>query len=357
METMNDYQISTYHGVAAYPGLRLLAILLLGWMVATPVQAYQVQVGATPVAADSATDTAQASLPLSVTYRPLSDNPKIGDEFLVAVDIQLNQDAELQPVTYENQLGDWDVIKVEKGDIECQGDTCQRIDRLTLTSYLPGQIEIPSLPFRFKTKDKQGEFRPLPMTIKVDGLAPAKDDAPGQIRGLKSPRGMISWWWVSGFVLLGGLLLAGVWWWLHRKGLIKSLVKSEPMIPPEVVARQRLQVLKNQKLLEQGEDKAYYIQLTDVLRRYLEARFEINAVDRTTHELAKSLKQTDCQRTDRLRLIELLEYSDLVKFAKAGADDRDADQHWQLVWDFIEKTTPQDEDKAEIASAQKNEAD
>ncbi len=306
-----------------------------------PVWAVRVEAGRSQAAATpDATATTSAPMPLSVVYHPVTKNPKIGEPFVVQVVMTLMADVQLAPIKYQGQLGDWEVLRVNTGTVQPEGRLGRRVDELTLMTYLPGSVELPALPFGFEQDGRKGEYRPLPLTIKVDGLPMKKGDQPGKLRGLKPVLAMISWW-VVGLIALGVLLLAaGLWWWLKRQGLIPERPSGPPPLPPEEMARQRLLQLQQSALAAQRQDKLYYSQLTDILRRYLEGRYHINAVDRTTHELSRELKQTSCPRLASVKVMELLAFSDLVKFAKAAAEAKDLTDHWQWVWDFVQSTTP-----------------
>jgi len=314
----------------------LIGLLLTG-ILGSAALAVKVEVGqATPTAVPTTT-----ALPISVQYQPVSETPKFGDSFILQVEISLDKQVVLEPIVYKDQLGDWEVLQVNKGQVECDQNGCKRIDRLTLTTFNIGQVEVPSIPFVFSSKGKKGEYRPLPITIKVDGLPPKSGDEPGKLRGLSRQEGMISWMMV-GLIAAGVLALAAaLWWWLKRKGIISLKAESKPVIPPEVMAKERLEKIKSEDVFHQQGEKQYYSELTDILRRYLEGRYTINALDRTTHELAKALRQTTCPRAEIVKITELLEFSDLVKFAKAGADEKSVVTHWKVVWDFVEMSTPQ----------------
>ncbi|MBU1147797.1 MAG: hypothetical protein KKD11_05530 [Candidatus Omnitrophica bacterium] len=91
---------------------------------------------------------------------------------------------------------------------------------------------------------------------------------------------------------------------------------ASPPRPPEEIALEALKALLEMKLIEQGLIKEYYIRLSDIIRNYIEARFNIFALDRTTWELYQEMrvKKIERKRTDQIR--DFLEDCDLVKFAK-----------------------------------------
>ncbi len=61
----------------------------------------------------------------------------------------------------------------------------------------------------------------------------------------------------------------------------------------------------------------FYVLVTDVARRYVRARFQVEAPGRTTREIAKALEAiTSLSEDQKKSLAGLLARADLVKFAK-----------------------------------------
>jgi hypothetical protein len=95
---------------------------------------------------------------------------------------------------------------------------------------------------------------------------------------------------------------------------------SEPEITPYEAALARIRALSEEEALEAPERvKPFYVELSDLLRTYLEDRLGIPALERTTRELMHEMEE----RTVRYRLPgpapdrikEILTLADLVKFA------------------------------------------
>jgi hypothetical protein len=135
---------------------------------------------------------------------------------------------------------------------------------------------------------------------------------------------------------------------LWRKYLRKKAGTEEaprvPLRPPEEVAREALEALRNSPLPMEGKIKEYYSEVADTIRIYLGRRYSINAIDMTSFELLVAMGDMDPRKRppdDIFHDIEtLLEESDLVKFAKfIPARDR-----WDIViddaLDIVDRTTP-----------------
>ena len=79
------------------------------------------------------------------------------------------------------------------------------------------------------------------------------------------------------------------------KKLIAGRRKLQPSANPDAMSADEkafslLDKLTRENLLKQGLYKEYYSRLSDILREYLEERFEYSAMDRTTQEISRALK-------------------------------------------------------------------
>lgn len=95
--------------------------------------------------------------------------------------------------------------------------------------------------------------------------------------------------------------------------------EQEPKVKilPHITALKRLEQLETDQLWQKGAFKAYHIELSDIVRQYLENRFDIQVLESTTDEVKHMLKQVPMNPGTRKEIIASLRISDLVKFAKA----------------------------------------
>ena len=125
------------------------------------------------------------------------------------------------------------------------------------------------------------------------------------------------WWWIIPILLLLAIILYVVF----RKKKKKEVVKV--YIAPIQEALQRLKELDEKQLLQQNKIKAYYTELTDIVRTYIEKDISIPALESTTNELIETI--IDFNESSNLgisketiqQLKEVLQGADLVKFAKS----------------------------------------
>ena len=128
---------------------------------------------------------------------------------------------------------------------------------------------------------------------------------------------------------------------LAKRGkTIADLFKPEPPLPPHIVAIAALEALQNQKLWQNNKHKEYYSALTDILRTYLDGRFEVGAMEMTTDEILEAIKSIDLPKKLEMDVVNLLRDADLVKFAKAMPDASENESAFSKVYYFVEETKP-----------------
>jgi len=109
--------------------------------------------------------------------------------------------------------------------------------------------------------------------------------------------------------------------WLGFKAWKKKQEKGYIFAPPpkprpaHEIALKALQKLYASDLLEKQEYKLFFSELSDILRTYLEGRYFISALEETTYEIIRDLKEHLDDDKKKI-LSDILQLSDLVKFAK-----------------------------------------
>ncbi|MBB5436793.1 hypothetical protein HDC92_000457 [Pedobacter sp. AK017] len=189
----------------------------------------------------------------------------------------------------------------------------------TITSFDAGLHMIPAYVFHSKNGDFNTEA--LPLEVKA-----VKVDTTKAIYDIKEPLAVSysfmdwlrdNWKWVV-FSLIVVLAVAGLlyYWIKKRKNKPAHVQEARPLVPLHTIALDKLGALRAKKLWEQGQVKAYYSELSDIVREYLEKRYPINALEQTSEEIFSGLRHLNIAEQDMDRLKQLLVLADLVKFAK-----------------------------------------
>lgn len=97
------------------------------------------------------------------------------------------------------------------------------------------------------------------------------------------------------------------------------------VLPPHVEALQHLDKLKESKMWQRGMEKEYYTELTDILRKYIDRRFNIDAPEMISDDIIASVHLATDTKSATDGLAQILKLADLVKFAKYTpfADEND----------------------------------
>ena len=90
-----------------------------------------------------------------------------------------------------------------------------------------------------------------------------------------------------------------------------------------------------------GFIKEYYSGITDAARTYIEARFEVPAMESTSEEIVSRLKTFDIiEKSTLIKLSDMFSLADLVKFAKLEPDPNENENSWTVAYDFVKNTMP-----------------
>ncbi|TAN35630.1 MAG: hypothetical protein EPN23_10665 [Verrucomicrobia bacterium] len=121
-------------------------------------------------------------------------------------------------------------------------------------------------------------------------------------------------------------IIIGLGAWLLRRYLARARALAEQTLPPppHEVALAALRALLARGWIEQHQVEVFFIELSTIARRYLEARFALHAPEETTEEFLREAANSGALSPDHQRLVaRFLEQSDLVKFARhqPGAND------------------------------------
>ncbi|MCS7231259.1 MAG: hypothetical protein RMJ67_03890 [Elusimicrobiota bacterium] len=114
------------------------------------------------------------------------------------------------------------------------------------------------------------------------------------------------------------------------------LEKAQPQIlDPKEVALKKLDELWNKNYIEKGYIKEFYLELTEIVRWYIEQKYEINALELTTEELFLALKKKVFKNYN-IKLKSFLDNADLAKFAKYVPEKSEIIKDFEISKELIE---------------------
>jgi hypothetical protein len=206
----------------------------------------------------------------------------------------------------------------------------------TLVAWQTGPPAEPIVPVRLFLPDgvEQVLRVTLPMPT-VRSVLPA-DTAGIEPRGAKSiiPQDRQFPYWIL-LALLALLLLAAIaaWRWLaRRRGSGAPLLVGSP----RERALAELEHARSLGLIEAGQWKPFFSQVSDTLRRYLQAVSPRWTTDLTTDELLRAVHRHGMTFEQAAALQEVLQRADLVKFARYRPTAEEAEETWHASRELVQ---------------------
>jgi len=191
--------------------------------------------------------------------------------------------------------------------------------RVTLLPQRLGEVTLP--PWRVALDDGRRTATP-PWTVSVASIL--DEDDPGDLADpaptLPALERTVRPRWWAGWLVGGGALLVAVGCWLAFARRVP--VRARRGATPRDVARRALDELRGMPVDGREELEAFCIALCQVLRRYFEGQFGVEAARRTSEEVLAELETGEVLvPAARDRVAEILRQCDLVKFGAQGPKD------------------------------------
>lgn len=224
-----------------------------------------------------------------------------------------------------------------------------------ITSFDSGYYYLPPQPFALGGDTVYADALGLSVnTVPVD---PLQDDVKDIKPIMDAPFSWAEFFkWVG--IAVGILAVLALIAFVLIKYVFKKKVpfispKEEPKLPPHVIALRRLDEIKERKAWQTGDVKGFYTEVTDVLREYLDGRFDINARELTSDEIMQLVKKVPETEEIRGVLKQLLELADLVKFAKVVPLEDESARAIISAFEIVDKTKVEEEPEAPAEGADK----
>jgi len=214
---------------------------------------------------------------------------------------------------------------------------------ITLDPAKDGKVELRPAPFDYTegpdAVKHHVEWRPIALVVTSEL---ASLDVKKELRDITPPEAPPgpppSWtrWlpWAGIAVAVAGLVAGG--WSLRRR----LAVPAPPLTAHEWAARE-LERLEALHLPEAGEAERYHTLLSDVVRAYLERRFNLPASQQTTAEFLETMRRAPQLTPAQQGLLrDFLERCDMAKFARAAPPPQECRAVAAMARSFVQETTP-----------------
>ncbi len=328
----------------------------LGWLLAAPWLLPAACAPAAPPAGggdpaggdpDDAIVETTRSGPVEATVRLWPREPVLGDVLTLTLTVQAEPGVTVEMPPFGDALGRFPIVDFAPSTSRDPDGATVSTQRYRLQAPTSGPLRIPPLRIEFTDQreetaaadQEEGALELLTEEIPVqvasvipegavaDELRPPR----GSLRARGGWSGMV-WLAVAAALLAAGGGALGARAWRRR-------LHAGPRRSAYEIAVERLARLEARGAPAEGEEDAWYVELSSVVRRYLEDRFGLRAPELTTQEfLAVARRSPELTADQRRQLGAFLEECDRVKFAAHRPRPEESLAALRAAREFLEET-------------------
>ena len=255
----------------------------------------------------------------------------VGDRIRIDLDISMPPGYQVEISPPATQTGDFTILEFSPGLTESEKEgtassqsssprSAKRMHhhaQIFTAVYKTGKFTFP--PLQAKLRTDQGKTITVasnPVTIEIQTVLTDKDSNLKDLKKQAEIPEPFHWaLWIG--IVLALLILCVLLriFWKRRKQ-----PKNLPQAPPENLldlAEAELHALLARGLPATGMEKQFYIQLSEIIKKILEAAYKISTIEQTTSEIMDLLRSRPTLKSESMAQIEsFLIRCDMVKFAK-----------------------------------------
>ena len=280
---------------------------------------------------------AQGDGPVTATLSAPDGQLTVGDP--IQLTLALTHPAGYQVIlpALPDAWGDFSVVSQSPATVVANADgtatTTMLIDgRL----FQPGDFSTPAL--EVSVTDGQGGLQKVMAAPAALSIASVLQEGDTTLRDIKPQAALpmpAAWPWIAAGLAALAVVAVAVWQARRRQKLAVDNRLAHQ------VALDGLTMVEGLRLAEQGRFKEHYTLVSDIVRVYVERRFGVPALERTTGEIRPDLARTDMSPEVTALLVAFLQESDLVKFSQWTPNVESAQQLLARGRIIVEATKPE----------------
>jgi len=160
----------------------------------------------------------------------------------------------------------------------------------------------------------------------------------GDIRNIKGP--IVKGWSSPSIIILGLVLILLVGLLLFYNIRLKKKDKTLSLRPAHEIACEALKELIKKELIQERRLEEYYSELSNIIKCYLERRFDYKTSETTTEELLMKLRDSEELSQEQKNLLKIFfTHCDLIKFAGYRPSPEEITWSLKTGHEIIEQTT------------------
>ena len=279
----------------------------------------------------------QMTVELDTTYTT------IGSPISYLITVQLPQDKIVKFPEWELE----DPLEIRSSEFLTSG--LENIGRYEIVFWDTGKVVIPGIAITILNMDSSFAYDMTADTMFMEVVSITEQDpsfkqSGGGIMPIKDPvpvRIPLPWQTIILSILLLGILIAiGLIWKKRLKADVSYEERPEYLKEPDIIALEKLDNLDQSGLLEKGEIKEFYAQLSLILREYTENSLYIRTLEMTTEEIRQNRPAFPYTDDQIASYFKILSGADMAKYAKHIAALDQCSQDMVLSRNIVKETIP-----------------
>ena len=152
---------------------------------------------------------------------------------------------------------------------------------------------------------------------------------------LKISFSLIDYWIYISIILVLALIYIISKKYLKKTERVLEIVEKEVKLDPIELTINKLEILKNEKLWEKDEINLHFTKASNIIRKYLELKFNFSALEIPTADILLKYKEFSQDDFSIKMLNRILSSCELAKFAKNQPDKSEILAHLENCKDFV----------------------
>ena len=280
----------------------------------------------------SEADSADGQCRAVLTVSP--DRPRLADTITLTFDVTCPNGISVEFPPFGERIGELNIVDIQTADRQLV---------LTATPQCAGKTPIWAMTIRCGEQQIDLPAAEIDIFAEIDTVNASLDDI-----GLAAEPIPPSIWYIYAIIAALVLIALVLLWLFYRQKRTELLVENHPLSAQEFALRRLAELLESRK--HESDVKGFFVELSDIVRWYVERLTDIRAPELTTEEFLNKIARPS--RSTRFAgsletLIPFLESADVVKFAKHVPANDEVMLAFRRAEGFIRKSQKESSDVAQ----------
>ena len=279
------------------------------------------------------------NIPVTVKAGIDKETVSIGDRIKYTIEVKTVKDTEIEFPDFGENLAEFAIrdFGSSEGGFFGSKTVTQWYD---LDIYETGKFTIPSTVIKYRKSGTGPWEETMVDAVGVEVLSVLDESAEkADIRDIKGPVSLFNMAHVYVLLAIAAVIIftALIVVFLKKRKKSKKIIATP--IPAHEIAYEALRELMKRDYLKTGKVREYYFELSNIVRHYIEERFQLKAPEMTTEEFLTNLKRSEALNTaQKGTMREFLSHCDMVKFARYLPDEGEIELSYESAEKLIDQT-------------------